>query len=279
MIRVERKLDFLLKDRMEEFYEASNDVKRPRGWEQTTSTHPVTETEFEAAFRFAPSHHPPSLPRSLPPSPNSSSMDDTPPRPFTTLARMQMAATIGLTEELKSTRKRKATKAEFNSKGEQRKRKAGVALMKRPFSFENVTAAQYWQEWRYGLNGNVPLKEMEKQEKGKWRSDKLYPKEDGTTGGTLKAAWSTRKPIHEAIEKMIESGVNEAEAVATVQRLMNRHSKSGTKPRIQGQVRKRLVSLIQDLDGYVSSDGDESEEVEAQGEEKESEEEKESDNE
>jgi hypothetical protein len=155
-------------------------------------------------------------------------------------SRKDLARSLEVEPQLERNRKRKTYDTVKNTKGQPRKRKPRVELEARPFRKENYTATDFWEEYNYGLVGEVSLCNKEVAGRG-WRSDKLYPKPDGTIGTALKGAWSSQLPIYQAIECMIqEGGMSEVDALKRVQGIFNRRKYAGGKPRLDKEMRKRL---------------------------------------
>jgi hypothetical protein len=92
----------------------------------------------------------------------------------------------------------------------------------------NVTALDYWIQFKYGVNGGPSLESLELAHGSKWRSDTAFSRVDGRKGTSLKASWSLQKPIYLYIEYHMLSGKTEDEALQLIQgvfdRLCYRHS-------------------------------------------------------
>jgi hypothetical protein len=110
-------------------------------------------------------------------------------------------------------------------------KRAYTLVDNKPFSTSNVTAQDYWKEWKFGVNSKPSLESLEC--KGtEWRSDrnKRFQREDGSFGSAIKVAWSKQKPIYSAITYMIdEKNMSESEAIHVVQHIFDIHKyrKSG----------------------------------------------------
>jgi hypothetical protein len=158
-------------------------------------------------------------------------------------SRKDLARSLEVESQLERNRKRKTYDTVKNTKWQPRKRKPRVELEARPFRKENYTAVDFWEEYNYGLVGEVSLHDKEAAGRG-WRSDKLYLKPDGTIGTALKGAWSSQLPIYQPIEWMIhEGGMSEVDALKTMQGLLNRRKYAGGKPRLDKEMRKRLSEM------------------------------------
>jgi hypothetical protein len=119
-------------------------------------------------------------------------------------SRKDLARSLAVEPQLECNRKRKETyDTAKNTKGQLRKRKPRVELEARPFRKENYTATDFWEEYNYGLVGEVSLRDKEAAGRG-WRSNKLYTKPDGTIGTALKGAWSSQLPI--PVHRMDDTG-------------------------------------------------------------------------
>jgi hypothetical protein len=118
--------------------------------------------------------------------------------------------------------------SKLNSKGKKRLHKPPSPVLNRPFSLSNVTATDYWTEFKYGVNGGPSLESLELSHGSKWRSDTAYARVDGRKGTSLKASWSLQKPIYMYIEHHISLGKSEEESIQLIQdvfdRLRYRHS-------------------------------------------------------
>jgi hypothetical protein len=134
---------------------------------------------------------------------------DTPPRPSPNITTNTVPSSQGCYDQLKTL------------KGLDRKRAPATPVLNRPFSSSNITARDYWQEYRYGLNGGPSLQSLEATG-SKWRSDTLLKRVDGKKGTCLKAAWSMQKPIYEFIERLIDSGKSEDESIELIQEVFDR---------------------------------------------------------
>jgi hypothetical protein len=118
--------------------------------------------------------------------------------------------------------------SKLNSKGKKRLHKPPSPVLNRPFSLSNISATDYWTEYKYGVNGCPSLESMELAHGSKWRSDTKYARVDGRQGTSLKASWSLQKPIYMYIEYHMVGGKSEGEAIQLIQdvfdRLSYRHS-------------------------------------------------------
>jgi hypothetical protein len=90
-----------------------------------------------------------------------------------------------------------------NTKGEPRRRAPPLKLNHRPFSDSNITARDFWMEYKYGTNGNPSLESLEREHGTKWRSYVKFKRLDGKSGTSLKATWSYRLPIYAYMEFLI----------------------------------------------------------------------------
>jgi hypothetical protein len=102
---------------------------------------------------------------------------------------------------------------------------------KKPFSTSNITALEYWNEWKCGVNSNPSLELLEI--KGtEWKSDKNkhFKREDGTFGIAIKVVWSKQRPIYTAIADLMEhEQMPMSAAVQVVQSIFDeqKYKKSG----------------------------------------------------
>ncbi len=118
------------------------------------------------------------------------------------------------------------------TKGNARKRAPHQSIQERPFSALNITAVDFWTEYKYGRNQGLPLIQLETEHGSKWRSDSRYTRLDGSTGTSLKAAWSLQKPIYDFIEYLIRTGKAEEEALTVVQDMFDQNSWKSGKPKL-----------------------------------------------
>jgi hypothetical protein len=104
-----------------------------------------------------------------------------------------------------------------NTKGEPRKRAPPLKLRHRPFSDSNISARDFWFEYKYGTNGHRSLESLKMEHGTKWRSDVKFKHSDGKAGTSLKATWSSRLPIYAYMEFLIQmKGFLEEEALISV---------------------------------------------------------------
>ena len=114
--------------------------------------------------------------------------------------------------------------SKMNVKGKKRLHKPPSPVLNRPFSMSNVTASDYWTEFKYGVNGYPSLESLELAHGSKWRSDTVFARVDGRKGTSLKASWSLQKPIYIYIEFHIQAGKSEEEALELIQGVFDRFS-------------------------------------------------------
>jgi hypothetical protein len=116
-------------------------------------------------------------------------------------------------------------------------------IEKKPFSSSNLTASDYWNEWKTGVNGNPSLESMESNGPD-WRSDKRYRRDDGSYGTAIKVAWSKQLPLYKAIAHLIKvDNMETRDAIDHVQSILdsNKYHKSG-KPDL-GKCKPHLVAI------------------------------------
>ncbi len=123
----------------------------------------------------------------------------------------------------------------LTSKGKPRKRAPPIQLNQRPFSNSNITAKDFWSEYKYGRNGLPSLESLELAYGTKWRTDTKFKRCDGRSGTALKAGWSQRLPIYTYIEFLIQKkGFSEDEALACIEEVFGRSRGSkANKPNLQ----------------------------------------------
>jgi hypothetical protein len=121
---------------------------------------------------------------------------------------------------------------EITTKGRSRKRAPHQSIQDRPFSALNISALDFWTEYKYGRNQGLPLQQLEMEHGSKWRSDSRYTKLDGSTGTSLKSAWSLQKPIYDFIEYLLQSGKAEEEALSFVQEIFDHNCWKSGKPKL-----------------------------------------------
>jgi hypothetical protein len=116
-----------------------------------------------------------------------------------------------------------------NPKGEPCKRAPLLKLIHRPFSDSNITARDFWIEYKYGTNGNPSFESLEREHGTKWRSEVQFKRSDGKSGTSLKAMWSYRLPICAYMEFLIQmKGFTEDDALMCIEEffLSNRSNKA-----------------------------------------------------
>jgi hypothetical protein len=109
------------------------------------------------------------------------------------------------------------------------KKRSYQLVQNKPFSSSNVTAADYWREWKSGVNGNPSLESLEASSTS-WRSDKRFKREDGSYGTAIKVAWSKQLPLYKAITYLIDTHqLGDDVAIERVQNILNanKYKKSG----------------------------------------------------
>jgi hypothetical protein len=121
---------------------------------------------------------------------------------------------------------------QVTTKGKARKRAPHQSIQDRPFSALNITARDFWTEYKYGQNQGLPLEQLETQYGSKWQSDSRYTRADGSTGTSLKSAWSLQKPISDYIEFLLANGKAEEEALDVVQEIFDQNSWKSGKPKL-----------------------------------------------
>jgi hypothetical protein len=123
----------------------------------------------------------------------------------------------------------------LTSKGKPRKRAPPIQLNQPPFSHSNITAKDFWSEYKYGRNGLPSLESLELAYGTKWRSDTKFKRSDGRSGTALKAGWSQRLPIYTYIEFLIQKkGYSEDEALACIEEVFGRsRGSNANKPNLQ----------------------------------------------
>jgi hypothetical protein len=121
-----------------------------------------------------------------------------------------------------------------NSKGKKRKHCPPSPVLNRPFSNSNLTAQDYWMEYKYGVNGHPSLESLELAHGSKWRSDTVFSRVDGKKGTSLKAAWLLQRPIYFFIQYHIDSGQSEQESLLLIQEVFDRLSyRHSGKPKLK----------------------------------------------
>jgi hypothetical protein len=140
---------------------------------------------------------------------------------------------------------------ELTKKGGVRKRKVKRDIMAlipggAIWSPHLKTAHQFWGEFKYGLNGSTPLKELEDTYGPAWRSDTIVQKSSGVKTSALRTGWGKRAPIYSwIIHLMNDEHMSEARAVDDVQKIFEKHSNSMGNPKlglISHEVRELLIA-------------------------------------
>jgi hypothetical protein len=107
-----------------------------------------------------------------------------------------------------------------NTKGEPCKRAPPLKLNHRTFSDSNITARDFWIEYKYRTNGQPSLESLEREHGTKWRSDVKFKHSDGKSGTSLKATWSYRLPIYAYMEFLIQmKGFTEDAALMCIEEI------------------------------------------------------------
>jgi hypothetical protein len=105
-----------------------------------------------------------------------------------------------------------------NTKGEPGKRAPPLKLHQRPCSDSNISARDFWFEYKYGMSGHPSLESLKMEHGTKWRSDVKFKRSDGKAGTSLKATWSSRLPIYAYMEFLIQmKGFSEEEALISLE--------------------------------------------------------------
>ena len=117
---------------------------------------------------------------------------------------------------------------EYTKKGtiRQRKMKRDIVAMLPDgaiWSPHLKSAREYWDEFQYGLNGAVPLKDMEAKYGASWRSDTILQKTKGIKTSALRTGWSKRLPIYSLIIHRMANGTTEMAAVEEVEQVFQNH--------------------------------------------------------
>jgi hypothetical protein len=120
------------------------------------------------------------------------------------------------------------------SKGKDQQHAPSLTVLNRPFSSSNITAFDFWCEYKYGSNSKPSLESLELQHGSEWRSDALHKQLDGKRGTSLKAAWSLHKSVYHYMEFHIDSGKTKEESLEIIQEVFNRfkYQRSG-KPKLR----------------------------------------------
>jgi hypothetical protein len=132
----------------------------------------------------------------------------------------------------------------FNTKGEPRKRAPPQHLWHRPFSDSNLTARDFWNEYKYGTNGLPSLESLELRYGTKWRSDRNFKRSDGQCGTTLKSTWSSRLPVYAYMEFLTQmQGHTEEAALELIEDVFrSNRRKTANKPNLSA-CKKDFVRL------------------------------------
>jgi hypothetical protein len=131
-----------------------------------------------------------------------------------------------------------------------RQRKPHKRVVTGPFSKQNITAIDYWNEYYDGVNGGEPLCDREIREGCKWRSDKTW----GTGGTSLKASWSLQKPLYDFMEYLKANAQQRDDAVTTIQLIFNQQAYKSGKPDLGSC--KKVFKLIMEGDASAEYVGE-----------------------
>ena len=107
-----------------------------------------------------------------------------------------------------------------------RERKPHRRLAGGPFSKQNISALDFWNEYYGGVNGKEALRDMEIRDGSSWRSDTTCQK--GTTA--LKATWCLQKPLYDFMAYLTAEGYAPEAAVQTIQLIFNQQAYKTGKP-------------------------------------------------
>jgi hypothetical protein len=101
-------------------------------------------------------------------------------------------------------------------------------VINRPFSGDNISALDYWNEFYHGSPGKAALNVLEEAYGSTWRSDSKFKRLDGKKGTALKSAWSLQKPIYDYMDLLMDTHLEDV-AVAMIQEVFDlfpyKHSK------------------------------------------------------
>jgi hypothetical protein len=101
-------------------------------------------------------------------------------------------------------------------------------VINRPFSGDNISALDYWNEFYHGSPGKPALNVLEEAYGSTWRSDSKFKRLDGKKGTALKSAWSLQKPIYDYMDLLIDTHTEDV-AIAMIQEVFDlspyKHSK------------------------------------------------------
>jgi hypothetical protein len=137
-------------------------------------------------------------------------------------------------------------KKQVTTKGKPWKWAPHQSIQDRPFSALNITAWDFWTEYKYGQNHGLPLEQLETKHGYKWRSDSRYTRANGSTRTSLKSAWSLHKPIYKFVEYLLGTGKAEEEGLATLQEIFDHNSWKSGKPKLSVCIklfRERMVPV------------------------------------
>jgi hypothetical protein len=178
----------------------------------------------------------------------------TPPESSATSVLMSKEATFsGIDDDDESTNHNSGTPSSIH--GSSGTKRAYRLVDNKPFSTSNVTAEDYWNEWKFGVNEKPSLESLERKST-EWRSDrnKRFQRADGSFGTAIKVAWSKQKPIYSAIAYMIDKqDMSPSQAIQVVQDIFDVHNypKSG-KPDLN-KCKPFLQEIVRSVRSDVSS--------------------------
>jgi hypothetical protein len=138
-----------------------------------------------------------------------------------------------------------------NSKGVARKKAPPQKVINRPFSGDNISAHDYWNEYYHGSPGKPALKSLEDNYGSSWRSDSKFKRLDGKKGTALKSGWSLQKPIYDYIEFLMVTHPEEV-AVAMVQEVFDCFPYKHSKKPMLVKCKKEFVLRWGSLYNFVS---------------------------
>jgi hypothetical protein len=127
-----------------------------------------------------------------------------------------------------------------NSKGFAHKKAPPQKVTNRPFSGDNISALDYWNEFYHGSSGKPALNVLEEAYGSTWRSDSKFKRLDGKKGTALKSAWPLQKPIYDYMDLLMDTHPEDV-AVAMIQEVFDlflyKHSK---RPNLANKCKKEF---------------------------------------
>jgi hypothetical protein len=134
----------------------------------------------------------------------------------------------------------------FCKDGLPRDRKPHVRINIRPFSIQNITASDYWQEYFEGSNGQVALYILETENKG-WRSDKKFGAKT-----SIKSAWNLQAGLYQYMHYLLKNNYTKDTALPIIQAVFDQQASRTGRPDLRrcSKIFRKITDGIEEI-GYI----------------------------